>query len=78
MLLLPLLALTQLVLAVLAWRTGRGPGWLPLASLTLLLAVVAQNLLGVSGQLVLHVPLGVAIFGLVGALLVRIRHLDHH
>jgi hypothetical protein len=29
MLLLPLLALTQLVLAVLAWRTGRGPGWLP-------------------------------------------------
>ena len=73
MALLPLLALTQLVLAVLAWRTGRGPGWLPLAGLGLFLAIVAQNLLGMNGQLALHVPLGVAIPGLVGTLLVRTR-----
>ena len=73
MLLLPLLGLTQLVLAVLARRTGRSPGWLPLASLALFLAIVAQNLLGMSGQLALHLPLGVALVGLAGTLLVHAR-----
>jgi hypothetical protein len=38
MLVLPLLAFTQLVLAVVAWRTGRAPGWMPLAGAGLLLA----------------------------------------
>jgi hypothetical protein len=75
MLVLPLLALAQVVLAVLAWRPGRAPGWLPLASLGLLLAIIGQNLLGMSGQLALHVPLAVAIFGLVGTLLLRTRDL---
>jgi hypothetical protein len=36
---------------------------------------VAQNLLGMRGQLALHVPPGVAIFGLVGTLLVGTRNL---
>jgi hypothetical protein len=36
---------------------------------------MAQNLLGMSGQLALHVPLGVAIFGLVATLLARTRGL---
>ena len=73
MLVLPLLALIQVVLAVLAWRAGRWPGWLPLASAGLLLAIIIQNVLGMNGQLALHVPLGVAIFGLVATLLGRTR-----
>jgi hypothetical protein len=36
MLVLPLLALAQVVLAVLVWRGGHGPGWLTVASVGLL------------------------------------------
>jgi hypothetical protein len=72
MLVLPLLALTQVVLAVLVWRRGPGPGWLTVASLGLL-AVLVQNVMGMTSQVAVHVPLGVAIFGLIGTLLVRAR-----
>jgi len=75
MLLLPLLALGQVVLAVLAWRRGRAPGWLAAASGGLLLALLIQNVLGMTNQVAVHVPLGLAIFGLAGALLVRTRAL---
>jgi len=75
MLVLPLLALIQVVLAVLVWRGGRGPGWLAIASGGLLLALLVQNLLGQTSQVAVHVPLGVAIFGLVGTLLVGARTL---
>jgi hypothetical protein len=74
MLLIPLLALLAVVLAVVLWRSG-GPGWIGLASLALLLAIVVQNAMGQSGQVAVHVPLGVAILGLVGALLGRTRNL---
>jgi hypothetical protein len=74
MLLIPLLALLAVVLAVLVWRSG-GPGWVALASLALLLAIVVQNAMGQSGQVAVHVPLGVAILGLTGALLGRTRNL---
>jgi hypothetical protein len=74
MLLIPLLALLAVVLAVLLWRSG-GPGWIGLASLALLLAIVVQNAMGQSGQVAVHVPLGVAILGLIGALLGRTRNL---
>jgi hypothetical protein len=50
-------------------------GWPWPASLGLLLAVLAQSLLGMTSQVAVHVPLGVAIFGLVGTLLVRTRAL---
>jgi hypothetical protein len=73
MLVLRLLALTQVVLAVLVWRRGRGPGWLAIASVGLLLALQVQSVLGMTSQLALHVPLGMAIFGLVGTLLVRVH-----
>ena len=62
------LALVQLVLAVLVWRPGRGPAWPALASLALWLAEVAQMSLGYGRLLGVHVPLGVAIFGLTVAL----------
>ena len=75
MLVLPLLALLQVVLAVLVWRRGRGPGWLTVASVGLLLALLVQNVMGMTSQVAVHVPLGVAIFGLIGTLLARARTL---
>jgi hypothetical protein len=74
MLLIPLLALLAVVLTVLLWRSG-GPGWIALASLALLLAIVVQNAMGQTSQVAVHVPLGVAILGLIGALLGRTRNL---
>jgi hypothetical protein len=73
--LLPLLALVQAVLAVLVWRPGRGPSWPAIASVGLLVAILLQIAMGQASQLAVHVPLGVAIFGLVGALLGRTRNL---
>jgi heme A synthase len=78
MLVLPLLALIQVVLAVLVWRRGRGPGWLAVASGALLAALLVQSMLGMTSQVALHVPLGVAIFGLTATLLVRTRALTRH
>lgn len=75
MLLIPLLALLQVGLAVLLWRSGGGPAWIALAGLALLLAIVLQNAMGQTSQLAVHVPLGVAILGLVGTLLGRTRNL---
>jgi hypothetical protein len=72
----PLLAVVQVVLAVLVWRPGRGPGWPAVASVGLLLAILLQIAMGEAGLLAVHVPLGVAIFGLVGTLLVRTRNLS--
>jgi cytochrome bd-type quinol oxidase subunit 2 len=69
-LVVPLLALIQVGLAVLVWRRGRGPGWLPVTSVGLL-ALLVQSALGMTSQVAAHVPLGVAIFGLIGTLLVR-------
>jgi hypothetical protein len=74
MLLIPLLALLAVALAVVLWRSG-GPGRIALASLALLLAIVAQSAMGQGGQVAVHVPLGVAILGLIGALLGRTRSL---
>jgi hypothetical protein len=65
-----LVGLVQLVVAVLLWRPGRGPGWPALASLALLVAEEFQIGFGYARVLALHVPLGVAIFGLTVALLV--------
>jgi hypothetical protein len=74
MLVLPLLALLQVVLAVLVWRR-RGSGWLTVASVGLLLALLVQNVMGMTSQVAVHVPLGLAIFGLIGTLLARARTL---
>lgn len=75
MLVLPSLALVVVVLAVLVWRAGHGPGWLALASVGLFLAIFVQAGMGQTSRLAVHVPLGVAILGLVGALLARTRDL---
>jgi hypothetical protein len=70
-----LVALVQLVVAILVWRPGRGPGWPALTSLALLLAEELQMGFGYARVLALHVPLGVAIFGITVAMLVGTRHL---
>jgi cytochrome bd-type quinol oxidase subunit 2 len=75
MLVLPLLALLQVILAVLVWRRDGGPGWLPIASGGLLPALLIQSMLGMTSQVAVHVPLGLAIFGLIGTLLTRVRAL---
>jgi len=58
MLVLPLPALVQVGLAVLVWRRGRGPGWLALASVGLLVALIVQSMLGMTSQMAIHVPRG--------------------
>lgn len=63
-----LIALLQVVAAVLVWRPGRGAGWPALASLGLFLVGMGQHfswdLLGA------HVPSGLTLFGLTVAVLV--------
>ncbi|GII03411.1 hypothetical protein [Planobispora takensis] len=62
------IALLQIVAAVLVWRPGRGAGWPALASLGLFLIGMGQHftwqLLGT------HVPSGLALFGLTLAVLI--------
>ncbi|MEV0597450.1 hypothetical protein [Nonomuraea cavernae] len=58
------LGLAQLVVAVLLWRPGRGAGWPALVSLAVLLLGAVQSMLGGMGQVSLHVPLGLTLFGL--------------
>ncbi|MEV5888896.1 hypothetical protein [Nonomuraea fuscirosea] len=64
------LALAQLVVAMLLWRPARGPGWPALVSLVVLLLGFVQSMLGGSGAVAAHVPLGMALFGLSVWLLV--------
>ncbi|SEL80838.1 hypothetical protein [Nonomuraea pusilla] len=63
-----LVALVQIVLAVLVWRPGRGAGWPALASVGLLVVGMAQHFTW--DTLGAHVPNGVVLFGLVTAVLV--------
>jgi hypothetical protein len=70
-----LVAFVQLVVAILVWRPGRGPGWPALASLALLMAEEFQMGFGYARMLGLHVPLGVAIFGLTVAMVIGTRRL---
>ncbi len=63
-----LIALLQIIAAVLVWRPGRGAGWPALASLVLFLVGMGQHfsweMLGT------HVPSGLVLFGLTVAVLV--------
>jgi hypothetical protein len=57
---LGLIALTQLSVATIYWRSG-GRGWPALLALAVLTAEGLQMGMGYNRQLALHVPLGVAI-----------------
>jgi hypothetical protein len=63
-----LIALLQIVAAVLVWRPGRGAGWPALASLGLFLVGMGQHFSWEA--LGTHVPSGLALFGLTVAVLV--------
>ncbi|MCK2216825.1 hypothetical protein MF672_023960 [Actinomadura sp. ATCC 31491] len=65
------LGLAQLVAAVLLWRPGRRAGWPALVALAVLLLGFAQSMLGGSGAVAGHVPLGMTLFGLSVWLLVQ-------
>lgn len=65
-------AIALIVLAAILWRRD-GPAWPTVASTLLLVAVVLQAAFGYARQLAFHVPLGVALFGLVLALLFGVR-----
>ncbi|MFC4117548.1 hypothetical protein [Nonomuraea zeae] len=64
------LGLAQVVVAVLLWRPGRQAGWPALVSVAVLLLGFVQSMLGGSGVVAVHVPLGMALFGLSVWLLV--------
>lgn len=66
-------ALAQIVAAVLLWRPGRGSVLPAAVSAGLFAAEVLQIGYGFTGRLALHVPLGVAILGTAVALLVGTR-----
>lgn len=62
--------LVALVAAILVWRPGRGPWWPAVAGLVLLLGGFAQSAFGGTGQIALHVPVGVTLVVLTTWLLV--------
>ncbi|MEU8106610.1 hypothetical protein AB0C18_23105 [Nonomuraea muscovyensis] len=63
-----LVAIAQVVLAVLVWRPGRGAGWPALAGVVLLIAEMGQHFTW--AMLGAHLPNGVVMFGLTTAILV--------
>lgn len=64
-----LTALVMLVAAVLLWRPGHRAAWPVGASTLLLVLVFVQSVLGGSGLLAVHVPLGLLLFGSAVAML---------
>lgn len=62
--LIPWVSAAQLIVATIATRRSRGRFSIPLATFGLLVAEIVQISAGYGGDLRLHVPLGVAIFGL--------------
>lgn len=63
-----LVALVQIVLAVLVWRPGRGAGWPALASVALFVVGGLQHVTWM--WLGAHLPNGVLLFGLIAAVLI--------
>ena len=55
--------LTQAVAAVVLWRRGRLPAWVARDAIGLFVAVLVQVGLGYTKQYLLHVPIGVGLFG---------------
>lgn len=58
------IALIQLIAAVLVWRPGHGKWWPAVVSLVLLLGGFVQTAVGESGNVAVHIPLGVALLGI--------------
>lgn len=74
--LIELLALVQIIVAVVFWRAGHGPAWPILAGAGIFLAVFAQAAAGYVRLLALHLPLGVTLFAVMLLLLVQVWRPD--
>ncbi len=59
--LLGVAAFAMTAAAVLDWRPGRGPGWVALACVAVVVAIVVQIVFGYSRTLAVHIPLGVLV-----------------
>lgn len=62
----------QIIAALLVWRAGRGPVRYPAVSALLMVLVSVQFVVGGSGNLAVHVPLGVALFGASAVLVAQV------
>ncbi|MFD5248162.1 hypothetical protein ACFWIW_26730 [Amycolatopsis sp. NPDC058340] len=62
----------QIVAALLVWRVGRGSARYPAVSAVLLVLTGVQFVVGGSGDLAVHVPLGVALFGMSTVLVAQV------
>lgn len=71
-------SLLQVVVATICWRRDQQSSWYALASFGVFAAEMVQIGLGFTGELPLHVPLGVLIFGAVLVLLfASLRHFEY-
>lgn len=68
------ISLLQVIVATICWRRHQQTFWFALSSLVLFVAEMIQIGLGFTGQLPLHVPVGVAIFGVSLVLLYASMH----
>lgn len=64
------MVVVQVIVAILAWRPGRAPGWPIWTSVALFLVVEMQAGFGYTRDLSLHIPGGVLVFGLMIAVLI--------
>lgn len=76
--LITLLALAQVIAAILLWRPGRGPAWPIWASVGLLLAEVMQAGFGYAGLRAAHIPLGTAVVASTALFLVWVWRTRRH
>jgi hypothetical protein len=66
------LAFLQVVAAILLWRPGRGAAWPIWVTLASFVLVEAQAGFGYARLVALHIPMGVALFGLSVGLVVAV------
>jgi hypothetical protein len=72
-----IVSVLQLIVAVLCWRRHQRAAWFALAAFGLFAADMVQIGLGFTDQLMLHVPVGVAIFGVSLTLLfASVKHFE--
>ncbi|ONI77941.1 hypothetical protein ALI144C_31575 [Actinosynnema sp. ALI-1.44] len=62
----------QIIAAFLVWKAGRGSARYLVASALMMVLVAVQFVVGGSGNLAVHVPLGVALFGGAAALVTQV------
>ncbi|WP_242893020.1 hypothetical protein [Actinomadura litoris] len=62
----------QFIAALLVWRAGRGSARYLIVTVSMALLISVQFIVGASGDVAVHVPLGVALFGAGAVLVARV------